>query len=132
MRPWHAGGRLEALLGDGRTADVAEALRAESRRPGEPPESDPREHPRRVPANSVEYFTRHAPHMGYPAFRKKGWPIASGDTEAAVKQFNRRVKGSEQFWAGDGAEAVLALRPLWVSRDGRRDRHRANRHAYVN
>jgi len=129
------GERLEALLWDGRVADVVEALRAESRRLGGPREGDPREHPRRVLAGNVEYFTRHgldASHMDYPAFRKRGWPIASGDTEAAVKQFNKRVKGSEQFWTEDGVEAVLALRSLWISQDGRWDRHWANRHAYVN
>jgi len=31
-----------------------------------------------------------------------------GVTEAAVKQFNKRVKGTEQFW-GDGIEPILAL-----------------------
>ena len=130
-----AGERLEALLWDGRVADVVAALRAESQRLGEPLDADARDHPRRVLANNVQYFTRHgldAPHMDYPRFRRNGWPIASGDTEAAVKQFNKRVKGTEQFWSEQGVESVLALRSLWVSQDGRWDRHWANRPAYVN
>lgn len=126
------GERLEALLWDGRVADVVAALRAESRQLGPPLESDPREHPRRVLANNAEYFARHAPHMDYPAFRRRGWPIASGDTEAAVKQFNKRVKGSERFWSEDGVDAVLTLRALWLSQDGRWGRHWRNRPAYVN
>ena len=40
-----------------------------------------------------------------------------GVTEAAVKQFNKRVKGTEQFWNVPGAEAILALRSKWLSED---------------
>ena len=84
-------------------------------------------------ANHVGYFTRHAGHTDDPAYRARGWPIASGDTEAAVKQFNKRVKGSERFWSDDGVGTVLALRSLWLSQDGRWDRYWANRPpAYVN
>jgi len=127
--------RLEALLWDGRVADVVAALRAESDRAGPPLDADGRDHPRRVLANGVGYFTRHgadARHMDYPAFRANGWPIGSGDTEAAVKQFNKRAKGTDQFWSEPGVEAVLALRALWISQDGRWDRHWDNRPAYVN
>lgn len=127
-----AGERLEALLWDGRVEEVAAALSAESARLGAPLESDGREHPRRVLANNVEYFTRHKEHMRYPEYRSKGWPIASGDTEAGVKQFNKRVKGTEQFWSEGGVEAVLTLRALWISQDRRWDRHWDNRPAYVN
>ena len=127
-----AGERLEALLWDGRVEEVVAALSAESARLGQPLESDGREHPRRVLANNVEYFTRHKEHMRYPQYRKKGWPIASGDTEAGVKQFNKRVKGTDQFWSEDGVEAVLTLRALWISQDRRWDRHWDNRPAYVN
>jgi len=38
-----------------------------------------------------------------------------GNTEAGVKQFNKRVKGTEQFWSEDGVEAILCLRGLWLS-----------------
>jgi len=49
----------------------------------------------------------------------EGWPIGSGNTEAGVKQFNKRVKGTEQFWSEDGVEAILCLRGLWLSQDER-------------
>jgi hypothetical protein len=130
-----AGERWEALLWDGRVGDVVAALRAESDRLGEPQDADPPAHPRRVLAANVGYFTRHgvdARHMDYPAFRAGGWPIGSGVTEAGVKQFNKRVKGTEQFWREDGVEAILALRGLWVCQDQRWERHWANRPAYVN
>ncbi len=129
------GEHLEALLWDGRVADVVAALRAESDRLGPPQDGDGRDHPRRVPANNVGYFTRHgldARHMDYPTFRKNGWPVASGDAEAGVKQHGRRVKGSDQFWSEPGVESVLALRSLWLAQDDRWKRHWSNRRAYVN
>lgn len=126
------GERLEALLWDGRALDVAAAVRAESDRAGKPLESDPPGHPRRVLSNGADYFTRHATHMNYPEYRRKGWPIASGDTEAAVKQIGKRVKGSEQFWSEQGVEAVLTLRALWLCQDDRWQTHWSNRPAYVN
>jgi len=69
--------------------------------------------------------------MRYPEYRAKGWPIGSGITEAGVKQFNKRVKGTEQFWGEPGVEAILALRGHWVSQDDRWDRYWDNRPAYV-
>jgi hypothetical protein len=131
----HLAEHLEALLWDGKVERVVVAVRAESDRLGPPLESDPAGHPRRVLANNVGYFTRHgveARHMDYPTFRKKGWPIASGDTEAGVKQHGRRVKGSDKFWSEPGVESVLALRSLWLSQDERWGRHWRNRRAYVN
>ena len=71
-------------------------------------------------------------HMNYPEYRRRGWPIGSGETEAAVKQFNKRVKGTEQFWSTDGVEAILGLRGLWLSQDDRWSRYWENRPAYVN
>jgi hypothetical protein len=126
------GERLEALLWDGRTADVIAMLRCESQRLGEPRESDPPQHPRRVLRQNVGYFTRHARHMNYPEFRGRGWPIGSGVTEAGVKQFNKRVKGTEQFWSEGGVETILSLRGAWISQDERWERYWATRAAYVN
>ncbi|KAA0220218.1 MAG: hypothetical protein EDS66_14130 [Planctomycetota bacterium] len=70
-------------------------------------------------AGNVGYFKTYRPLMDYPMFRKKGWPIGSGVTESTVKQFNKRVKGTEQFWSLPGVESILALRALWLSQDGR-------------
>ena len=70
--------------------------------------------------------------MRYPEYRADGWPVSSGETEAGVKQFNKRVKGTEQFRTEAGIEPVLCLRAARVSQDDRWQRHRANRTAYVN
>jgi hypothetical protein len=57
--------------------------------------------------------------MDYPHYRSRGWPIGSGVTESGVKLFNKRVKGTEQFWNQQGVESILALRALWLSQDRR-------------
>jgi hypothetical protein len=126
------GERLEALLWDGKVERVISELSAEAGKLGPPTESDGETHPRKVLATNVGYFTRHKDHMDYPQYRKNGWPIGSGETEAAVKQFNKRIKGTEQFWSTDGVEAILALRGMWLSQDGRWEVYWANRPAHVN
>ena len=124
--------RWEAWLWDGKVERVIEALRAESERLGPPQKADGPQHPRRILAQNVGYFSKHSEHMRYPEYRAKGWPIGSGVTEAAVKQFNKRVKGTEQFWLRERVEPILMLRALWVSQDQRWDKYWANRPAYVN
>jgi hypothetical protein len=124
--------RLEALLWDGKVEEVVEVLSEESARLGEPQACDPPQHPRRVLHQNVGYFTRHREHMRYPQYRSRGWPIGSGVTEAGVKQFNKRVKGTEQFWDEAGIEPILSLRAAWVSQDDRWDRYWDSRAAYVN
>jgi hypothetical protein len=120
---------MEALLWDGEVSKVIQRLSSESAQLGAPQEGDP---PRRVLQQNVGYFTRHQEHMRYPEFRAKGWPIGSGGTEAAVKQFNKRVKGTEQFWDRQRLEPILALRAEWISQDDRWSRYWENRPAYVN
>jgi len=122
---------LEALLWDGKVQRVIENLAAEAAKLGEVQASDPPQHPRRVLHQNVGYFTKHQEHMRYPEYRAKGWPIGSGVTEASVKQFNKRVKGTEQFWKEEGLEPILALRGTWISQDDRWDRYWKNRPAYV-
>ena len=126
------GERWEAMLWHGKVEAVIAALTTESQRLGTPQEDDPPQHPRRVLAQNVGYFTRHKEHMRYPEYRAKGWPIGSGVTEAAVKQFNKRVKGTEQFWLEERVEPILMLRALWISQDQRWSTFWENRPAYVN
>lgn len=128
----HWAERLEALLWDGKVKRVIEELSAQAQKLGPPGESDAAGNPRRVLANNVAYFTTHQDHMNYPAYRRRGWPIGSGETEAAVKQFNKRIKGTEQFWSTDGVEAIMGLRGLWLSQDDRWSKYWENRPAYVN
>jgi hypothetical protein len=125
------GERAEAWLWDGRTEEVIAALAQESARLGDPHEGDGPQHPRRVLHQNVGYFTKHKEHMKYPEYRRKGWPIGSGVTEAAVKQCNKRVKGTEQSWNEPGVESILALRTMWISQDQRWEEYWPNRPAYV-
>lgn len=124
--------RLEALLWDGKVQRVIEELSAEAAKLGPPTEADTATSVRRVLANNIAYFTQHEKHMNYPEYRKNGWPIGSGETEAAVKQFNKRIKGTEQFWSTEGVETILTLRALWLSQDERWERYWEARSAYVN
>jgi len=111
--------RLTAALWQGQAQSVAQAIATLSDRAGPPRDADPQDHPRRVLQRSAGYFHHHADHMNYPAYRKRGWPIGTGMTEAGVKQFNKRVKGTEQFWNDHGVEPILALRSLRLSNDDR-------------
>ena len=122
--------QLEDHLWNGRVDQVMVSLRDHAHRLGPPQACDGPEHPRRVLATNVGYFTNHRHHMDYPTYRRQGWPIGSGVTESAVKLFNKRVKGTEQFWSIPGVESILALRALWVSQDERWSRYWNNRPAY--
>lgn len=123
--------QLKGWLWGGQVGKVIDLLAEHSKRLGAPREQDRSDHPRRVLANNVGYFGKHRDHMDYPRYRAKGWPVGSGVTEAGVKQFNKRVKGTEQFWTEEGVESILALRSLWLSQDGRWNRHWETRPAYL-
>lgn len=78
----------------------------------------------------IGYMELRVEQMDYPTYRARGWPIGSGGTESAVKQFNKRVKGTEQFWHPRQLEAILALRALWLADDDRWKRYWTTRSAY--
>ena len=111
--------RLESQLYQGQAPAIIRWLKKKATGLGKPRESDPAEHPRRVLWENLTYLERHQGQMKYPEYRGKGWPIGSGVTESGVKLFNKRVKGTEQFWNEAGAEAILALRALRLSQDNR-------------
>jgi len=122
--------QLKDQLWAGQLDQLIAVLKRHAERLGPPRASDGADHPRRVLANNVGYFQTHQAHMDYPTYRKKGWPIGSGMTESGVKLFNKRVKGTEQFWGVSGVESILALRALWLSQDGRWGQYWATRPAY--
>lgn len=115
--------QLTDLLWRGKIGCVIAELEELSRRAGAVQECDGPEHPRRVLWQNLGYFRKHREHMNYAAYRKRGWPIGSGIVESGVKQFNKRVKGTEQFWHNQGVEPILALRGLWLSQDSRWSRY---------
>jgi hypothetical protein len=61
------------------------------------------------------YFRNNEHRTDYPRYRAKGWDIGSGPTEAGCKIIGERLKGSGMRWVETGAEAVGALRALYVS-----------------
>lgn len=124
------GNLWESWMYHGQTERVIAALEAKLRVLGPAREDDGPDHPRRVLAANVGYFRKNLAHMNYPEYRRKGWPIGSGNVEAGIKQFNKRVKGTEQFWQPAGVEPILALRALWLSRDQRWTRYWLSRPAY--
>jgi hypothetical protein len=122
--------QLEDHLWNGQRDEVIAVLQEHAERLGPPRTSDGPDHPRRVLASNVGYFHAHQGQMDYPTYRAKGWPIGSGVAESGVKLFNKRVKGTEQFWNPPQVESILSLRALWLSQDGRWSRYWNNRAAY--
>lgn len=111
--------RLESHLYEGQTPLLIRWLERQCKVLGQVRESDPEDHPRRVLHENLTYLQRHAGQMDYPRYRAKGWPIGSGVTESGVKLFNKRVKGTEQFWNPEGVESIMALRAMWLGQDDR-------------
>ena len=102
---------------------------------GLPPENSSETDPRRVIEKTQTYVTNNIDKMNYARYRTLGLPISSAPIESTIKQFNKRVKGTEKFWRSSAAEAVLQVRAAQLSQDGREDRlwalprpYRAARH----
>jgi hypothetical protein len=113
------GERLKSHLYKGQAPLIIRWMERQTRIFGPVRPSDPDGHPRRVLWENLTYLKRHQGQMDYPRYRSRGWPIGSGVTESGVKLFNKRVKGTEQFWNEKGVESILALRALWLSQDRR-------------
>lgn len=124
------GATLETWLWNGQVEKVVERLQTLSAELGLPKPDDGPEHPRRIIASNVMYFTHNRAYCDYPRYRSKGWPIGSGNVEAGIKQFNKRMKGTDQFWQPKGAEAMLSIRALWLCQDQRWRAYWSNRPAY--
>jgi hypothetical protein len=61
------------------------------------------------------YFENNRHRTDYPTYRRHGWDIGSGPTEAGCKIIGARLKGSGMRWVEEGAATVAALRALYVS-----------------
>src|SRR5260370_38484856 len=68
---------------------------------------------------AIVYLTNNQARMDYPRYRRAGLPTCSGLVESLVKQFNRRVKGTEKFWNPTHAETILQLRASHLCEDER-------------
>ena len=125
VRAWECYERWLRAAWAGRTADLLTDLGEASAKLGPPPKGADKDEqdPRRVVADALTYVSNNQERMDYPRYRKLGLPISSAPVESLIKQFNRRVKGSEKFWLKGGAEAVLQVRAAYLSEDGRADRY---------
>ena len=63
----------------------------------------------------VNYFADNEHRTDYPEYRRHGWDIGSGPTEAACKVVGARLKGSGMRWVVEGAARVAPLRALYLS-----------------
>jgi hypothetical protein len=119
-------GQYRDLLWEGKRDEILRELQKLSQEIGFPEEGEPETSARNILyRNAYSYFPNNYDAIDYPTFRSKGWPLASGVAEGAVKQFALRMKGSEKFWniSQTGAEEMLALCALYHSEDGRWKRH---------
>ncbi len=107
----------------GERLKLLSALARASGNAGAPPADAAESDPRRVIASARTYVANNLDKMDYPRYRKLGLPTSSAPVESEIKQFNRRVKGTEKFWTEEGAEAVLELRSAYLSQDGRAERN---------
>ncbi len=94
---------------------VIAALRERQQELGLPSEKDAEDSPRCRVADALRYLENQEPRMHYDEYRRQGLPITSSHIESTIKQINRRVKGSEKFWSGGGAEALLQLAADYLS-----------------
>jgi hypothetical protein len=63
----------------------------------------------------VNYFADNEHRTDYPEYRRHGWDIGSGPTEAACKVVGARLKQSGMRWVEGGAAEVAPLRALYLS-----------------
>jgi hypothetical protein len=110
----------EQMLRDGwggRVDAVIEAMQSQLTRMKSDPSISSKD--REVVELAIGYVVRNRERMDYPRYRQMGLPVTSSLVESTIKQINKRVKGTEQFWNKGGLEAVLQVRAAYLSEDGR-------------
>ena len=123
LKAWECYERWLRWAWAGQAPQVLDELKSAAAKLGPASKDADEQDPRRVVADAVTYVTNNQQRMDYPRYRKLGLPISSAPVESLIKQFNRRVKGSEKFWLKEGAEAVLQVRAAYLSEDGRAQRY---------
>jgi hypothetical protein len=63
----------------------------------------------------INYFADNEHRTDYPEYKRHGWDIGSGPTEAACKVVGARLKASGMRWLPAGAGTVAPLRALYLS-----------------
>jgi hypothetical protein len=106
----------------GKVDEIIARLERDAKRLGEAPKDTPENDPRRIVSSTLTYLRNNRERMNYPRYRLLGLPVSSAPVESLIKQFNRRVKGTEKFWLEGGGEAVLQVRAAYLSGDDRANR----------
>ena len=112
---WAVYVRWIGLVWQGSVGEVIPELERRQEELGLPTKDESETSPRRVVADTLRYLKNNQDRMKYDEYRRLGLPITSSHVESTVKQFNRRVKGTEKFWSEEGAEALLQLRADYLS-----------------
>jgi len=99
----------------GQVAKVIQELEQRQAELGMPAGEESESSPKQVVADALGYLRNNQHRMRYDDYRRLGLPITSSHVESTVKQFNRRVKGTEKFWSEEGAETLLQLRADYLS-----------------
>jgi hypothetical protein len=126
---WRRYLRWATACWQGQVAEILDELRralAGMPEPAESREEKPTD-PYHVIDKTIGYLEHNRSRMDYPRYRREGLPIMSGRVESLIKQFNRRVKGTEKSWDEDQAEMILQLRAAQLSEDERLSKHLKNR-----
>ena len=126
---WEVYVRWISWAWQGRVAAVIEGLERRQAEVGPPAADEPESSPKRVVAEALGYLRNNQLRMRYDEYRRLGLPMTSCHVESAVKQFNRRVKGTEKFWSEEGAEALLQLRADYLSETEPMEKFWADREA---
>lgn len=126
-RAWTLYLKLLQQAWGGQVGEVLRELERHAHRLGDPPPKASDADPRRRLARVIHYIRENATRMDYPRYRREGLPTSSALVESLIKQFNKRVKGSEKFWIDKRAEAVLQVRAAYLSEDDRAEQHYGQR-----
>jgi hypothetical protein len=126
-RAWRLYARMLRGAWSGKVDQVLASLDEQAQRLGPPPPEAKDGDRRRIVALCLAYVRNNSQRMNYPRYRREGLPVTSAAVESLIKQFNRRVKGTEKFWRKGGAEAILQSRAAYLSDDDRADRFLAQR-----
>jgi hypothetical protein len=105
---WEDYCRWAQWLWGGQTDELIQAVAMRAAKLGPPADSDPETSPRQIVAKVLGYLQNQRSRMRYHEYRRLGLPITTSHVESAIKQVNRRVKGTEKFW-DQGAEPLLQL-----------------------
>lgn len=106
---WPVYVRWITAVWSGDITSVISELAIRQKELGLPTKDDGDTSPATLVTKTLTYLQNQQSRMNYPEYRRSGLPITSAHMESTVKQVNRRLKGSEKFWADEGCEALLQL-----------------------